>query len=169
MLAAAPDHRSHTMFALAYGTGLRMSELRHVEISSIDAERKMLHVRRAKRRKERLAPLSDRLIHLLRRWWCVEKPQRWLFQGLTPDQPISERRVQRAIRKAVEWSRIRKQATMHTLRHSFATHHLEAGTDLLTLQALLGHSRLSTTAIYARVTLKNVQREGSPLDLIEGI
>jgi site-specific recombinase XerD len=126
----------------------------------------LIHVRQGKGGKDRLVPLSPMLLDLLRAWWRVFRPKAWLFVGEDREKHVHTRTVQRAVSTAVKRAGLRKPVTAHTLRHSFATHLLEAGTDIRTVQALLGHARLSTTQIYNHVQRHEVTATKSPLDLL---
>src|SRR5262249_60571695 len=131
--------------------GLRVSDLVRLQVGDIDSQRMLLHIRAAKGRKDRLVPLSALLLEPLREHWRRWRPHRWLFPGHTPGGHLSTGQVQRLCRQAVRAAGITKKASMHTLRHSYATHLLEAGTDLVTLQMLLGHNQLSTTVRYTHL------------------
>jgi integrase/recombinase XerD len=150
----------------AYAAGLRVSEVVCLKVTDIDAQRMALHVRCAKGKKDRLVPLSAVLLSRLRQYWREYRPKDWLFPGQTPGQHISTGQVQRICHKAVLASGITKKASMHTLRHSYATHLLEQGADLPTLQKLLGHNQLSTTLRYTHVEQSHLQRVVSPLDTL---
>ena len=152
----------------AYAAGLRVSEVVALQITDIDSQRMLLHIRAAKGHKDRLVPLSAFLLEQLRDYWRRYRPQRWLFPGRTPDTPISIGQVQRVFRQALHAAGITKKASMHTLRHSYATHLLESGTDLATLQKLLGHNQLSTTLRYTHIQQPHLQRVRSPLDTLPG-
>ena len=150
----------------AYAAGLRVSEVVALKVSDIDAQRMALHVRCAKGRKDRLVPLSAVLLARLRQYWRQYRPRDWLFPGQEPGKHISQGQVQRICHRAVLASGISKKASMHTLRHSYATHLLEQGADLPTLQKLLGHNQLSTTLRYTHVEQSHLQRVVSPLDTL---
>jgi integrase/recombinase XerD len=150
----------------AYAAGLRVSEVIRLKVSDIDAQRMVLHVRCAKGRKDRLVPLSVVLLDRLRQHWRAHRPREWLFPGQTPAGHISQSQVQRICHRAVLAAGISKKASMHTLRHSYATHLLEGGTDLATLRKLLGHNQLSTTLRYTHVEQSHLQRTISPLDTL---
>ena len=128
----------------------------------------VLHVRAGKGRKDRLVPLSAILLERLRAYWRQYRPRRWLVPGQRPDRPRSIGQVQRICRRAVRAAGIPKKASMHTLRHSYATHLLEGGCDLASLQKLLGHNQLSTTVRYTHVQQSHLQRYQSPLDTLPG-
>ena len=117
-------------------------------------------------RKDRYVMLSPNLLDLLRQWWCVKRSRGWLFPGQQPVQPITTRQLDRACRTAAQAARLDKRVSMHTLRHSFATHLLERKTDIRVIQVLLGHKKLDTTALYTRVALKTIREVESPLALL---
>ena len=157
-----------TVLITAYATGLRVFEVVALRPGDIDSQRMVLRVAQGKGRKERLVMLSPRLLELLRAYWKIERPAGdWLFPGQQPGRHISIRGVQHACQAAREAAGIGKHVTLHTLRHSFATHLLEAGTDLCTIQLLLGHRSLSTTARYLHVATNTVCAAESPLDHLD--
>jgi site-specific recombinase XerD len=166
LFAAVADLRQRLLLQTAYAGGLRVSEVVRLQVGDIDSSRRLLHIRAAKGRKDRLVPLSDVLLHKLRDYWRVYRPPLWLFPGHRPQQPLSIGQVQRICRLAVRAAGIRKKASMHTLRHSYATHLLESGTDLVTLQHLLGHRNISTTVRYTHIGQTHLQRIRSPLDTL---
>jgi site-specific recombinase XerD len=145
---------------------LRISELLGLQVTDIDASRMVVTVRHGKGAKDRQVPLSARLLSALRRWWSTHRHPRWLFPGKTPAQPLSDGMVQRIAQRVVKRAGLRKKATLHTLRHSYATHLLEAGVDVVTLQKLLGHSDLSTTARYLHLSTRQMQKLPNVLDLL---
>ena len=155
---------------VAYGAGLRASEVTHLKVSDIDSQRMLLHVEQGKGRKDRFAMLSPALLELLRHWWHVARTEGnilnggWLFPGQNPVNPITPRQLNRACKAAVNLASIEKRVSMHTLRHSFATHLLEQGVDIRVIQVLLGHDRLETTAHYSQVATRVLQETHSPLD-----
>jgi site-specific recombinase XerD len=155
-------HRAILM--LIYSSGLRISEAAHLKLSDIDSKRMMLGIRQGKGGKDRCTILSNIALQVLRRYWCQYRPQEWLFPGKFPDKPISERSIQKIFKKAKDLAGITKPATVHTLRHSFATHLLEGGTDLHHIQLLLGHSSPKTTTVYLHVSQRDLTRIVSPLD-----
>jgi site-specific recombinase XerD len=163
----AVERPAHRMaLATAYATGLRLAEVVRLRVEDIDSARMLVHVC-GKGDKERIVMLSTVLLDALRSYWRTHRPARpWLFPGTKPGQPICKKTIQVACRKARTAAGLTKRVTPHALRHSFATHLLEAGTDLRTVQALLGHARLSTTAIYTHVQRRLVTATKSPLDLI---
>lgn len=157
-----PKHRALLM--TAYAAGLRLSEVARLRVEDIDSARMVLHVRQAKGHKERDVMLSPRLLAILRQYWKRQRPQPFLFPGRTPDQPISPRTVQMVCKRALAASGLSKRVHMHALRHSFASHLLEAGTDLRTIQVLLGHHSFSTTARYVHVATAALGSTRSPFD-----
>jgi integrase/recombinase XerD len=167
--AAAGDDRFLTLLQTTYACGLRVSEVTHLRVSDIDAERMVLHIRCSKGRKDRFVPLSAVLLQRLRDYWRRHRPADWLFPGLKAGCPLSIGQVQRLCRRAVRAAGIRKKASMHTLRHSYATHLLEAGADLATLQKLLGHNQLATTLLYTHVQQDHLFRTASPLDTLPAL
>ena len=163
----AVDHPMYRMaLTTEYASGLRISELVAMRVEDIDSARMLVHVRRGKGNKERVVPLSKVLLGQLRRYWRVYRPQSWLFPGRQRQKPLCKRTIWDACRRAREAARLRKCVTPHTLRHCFATHLLEAGTDIRTVQALLGHASLSSTMIYTHVQRRLITATRSPLDLI---
>ena len=154
-----------------YAAGLRITETVSLKAEHIDSARMLVHVELGKGQKSRLVPLSEVLLRQLRNYWRHDRPRvpgsLWLFPSADPAQPMHESTVQRACQRARVVAGLKKQATPHTLRHCYATHLLEAGTDLRTVQALLGHATLATTAIYTHVQRKLVTATKSPLDAIE--
>jgi integrase/recombinase XerD len=150
-----------------YSGGLRANELVHLQTQDIDSERVLIRIQQGKGRKDRYVPLSQELLEQLRAYWQVARPTKWLFPGTRdPSQPGCTRSLQRAVVRSAKRAAIRKRVTLHTLRHCFATHHLEAGTDIVTIQRLLGHRNISTTMIYLHVTDQRVRAATSPLDLL---
>jgi integrase/recombinase XerD len=150
----------------AYSAGLRISEVVNLQIKDIDSERMVIHVRQGKRNKDRYTILSPVLLQMLRHYWWAARPVSYLFPSRSKDKPISDGQVQRACKEAQVKMGIGKEISPHTFRHSFATHLLEAGTDLRVIQALLGHSSPQTTALYTRVSTKLIGGTQSPLDLL---
>ena len=166
---AAPCPRDRLLLQAAYAAGLRLSEVVRLQLADIDGERLTLHVRGGKGAKDRLVPLSPLLLEMLRGYWRRHRPRDWLFPGGTPAGHLSTGHVQRACRRAVRAAGITKKASLHTLRHSYATHLFEAGTDLPTLQRLLGHNQLATTLLYTHVAQAHLQKARSPLDTLLGL
>ncbi len=164
---AQPTYR--LILETAYAAGLRVSEVVRLQLGDIDAQRMVLHIRAAKGGKDRLVPLSAVLLTRLRAYWQEHRPRTWLFPGNRPDGPISIGQVQRICQRAVRAAGITKKASMHTLRHSYATHLLESGTDLATLQQLLGHNQMATTLRYTHIRPSHLQQVRSPLDTLPAL
>lgn len=164
LIEAAPSRRARLLLQTAYACGLRIEELLHLRVSDIDSARMVIRVRQGKGRKERLVPLSPRLLAELRSYWHWQRPRTWLFPGQRPEQPLTASHLQRLCQRLVVQLGLTKRATPHTLRHSYATHMLEAGVDLRTLQAILGHNSLQTTATYLHVSTQRLQQLPSLLD-----
>jgi integrase/recombinase XerD len=169
MLEAPPDLRHRAMLAILYGSGLRVSEVARLKVADIDSARNVLWVRSGKGRKDRQALLPPKLRELLRCYWRSRRPTDWLFPGADPTQPISVKTIFRACRQAAHSAGIAKSVHPHMLRHAFATHLLEAGVNLRTIQFLLGHARLETTARYLQVADVNVRATTSPLESLESL
>ena len=159
-----PKHR--TLLTTCYAAGLRISEAAHLTVSAIDSRRMVLRVEQGKGQQDRYVMLSPKLLEILRAWWRVLRPRHWLFPGDRPDRPITRAAVAKVCAKAHRRSRIPKPITPHSLRHAFAVHLLEAGTDVRTIQLLLGHRSLATTARYLRIATTKVCSTASPLDLL---
>ena len=153
------------MFKLAYGTGLRMSEIRLLRLSDIDSERMRIRVNQGKGRKDRDVVLPGSLLAELRQYYKACRPKVYLFNGQTKGEPMAQRSLQHALQRAVVRARLIKPVTMHSFRHTFACHSLEMGMDLVTLQHILGHAHLRTTLLYLRVADAPQSNWFSPLDL----
>ena len=172
LIAAAPSLKYQTALSIAYGTGLRTSEVIALKVSDIDSQRMTLRVEQGKGDKDRYAMLSPVLLERLRSWWRVAHaqgkmlPNGWLFPGLNPIDPLSTRQLNRAIHAAAEAAQIDKRVSMHTLRHSFATHLLEQKVDIRLIQVLLGHKKLETTTIYTHVATEILREVVSPLETL---
>jgi len=166
LLRAAPAGRDRILLQTAYALGLRLDELIHLQVGDIDGQRRVVHVRLGKGAKDRLVPISDRLLIELRAWWRVQRPPLWLFPGRKPGEPITDGGVQRIFGRIRAAAGIDKPASMHTLRHSYATHMLEAGVNVVVLQRLLGHTSLATTARYLHISVRDFARTPSLLDLL---
>lgn len=163
----APKNLGHrTILSTMYAAGLRVSEVVHLKASDIDSSRNIILVRGGKGNKDRQVMLSPKLLELLRCYWRWKRPKEWLFPGQTPGQPISSHAVFNACRKAAKAAGVSKPFHPHSLRHAFATHLLEAGVDLRTIQILMGHSSLTTTARYLHVIDTAALCTKSPLDLL---
>ena len=164
LLDAAPGLKYKAALSVAYGAGLRAAEVVALKITDIDSTRMVIRVEQGKGRKDRYVMLSPHLLDLLRAWWKAARPQGWLFPGRDPVQPLTTRQLNRACHAAAQLAEIDKPVSLHTLRHSFATHLLEQKTDIRVIQVLLGHKKLDTTALYARVALKALGEITSPLE-----
>lgn len=163
-LQAVPGLRNRAALTTAYSAGLRVSEVVTLRIGDIDSSRMVIRVEHGKGGKDRYVMLSPQLLAILRTYWRLAKPAHWLFPGRAGDQPVSVGTLQAACRVATREAGLEKSVTVHILRHSFATHLLEAGTDIRIIQVLLGHARLTTTAIYTRVATHLIASTTSPLD-----
>jgi site-specific recombinase XerD len=166
LFAAFRSPKYRTLFACQYGAGLRLNEACHLRVEDINSERMVLRVQHAKGGHERYSVLSPRLLALLREYWRTTRPANWLFPGPKAEAPITPMTAAIVFRKAREEAGLGDWCTTHVLRHSFATHLLEAGTDLIVIQALLGHRSLRTTAIYTHVSTERIGKVASPLEQI---
>ena len=155
-------HRAVLM--LCYGSGLRIAEAVSLQVSDIDSGRMLVRVRGGKGGYDRYSVLSARMLGILREYWKIERPAKWLFPGTKPEQHIQQHTIQQICRDAYHIAGISKRVTPHMLRHSFATHLLENGTDTRVIQVLLGHKRIDTTARYTSVTPRSLGKVVSPLD-----
>lgn len=149
---------------LAYGAGLRVAEVATLQVRAIDSRRMLIRVENGKGGKDRYVMLSPSLLKILRAYWRMIRPEPWLFPGRDPGRPVCVATLQAACRVATRDANVDKPVTVHTLRHSFATHLLEAGTDIRIIQVLLGHQRVETTALYTRVATHLIAGTVSPLD-----
>jgi site-specific recombinase XerD len=156
--------RHRVLIALLYGCGLRCFEARALMIKDIDFQRNMIHVRCGKGRKDRYVPMGNHLARGLKAYLDAEKPSRWLFNGKDHHEPFSSRGAQWVIREATKKTSIQKHVTIHTLRHTYATHLLEEGLDIVSIKELLGHAHIETTMIYLHVAQQGRQIPFSPLD-----
>jgi len=175
LLAVASSLKVRVLLGLGYGCGLRAGEVVRLKVKHIDSAQKIIRVEQSKSRKDRNVMLSPDTLELLRQWWKTRRrgfdsttpvEERWLFPGQRPGKPMTTRQLNRLFHKAADAAGIRKGVTLHALRHSFATHLLERGTDIRVIQALLGHDKLDTTARYARVATGMIAGIKSPLDLL---
>ena len=171
LFAVARSPKSRTLLMLAYGSGLRLSELCHLRVAEIDghADRRCIHVVQGKGAKDRYVPLADDVLELLRAWWHIARPRQWLFAAAgNPDQPLGVKSAQRWYHAACADAGIAKRGGIHTLRHCYATHLLEAGVDLYTLSQWLGHSHVSTTTRYLHLARPDAPEGArrSPLALL---
>jgi len=172
LLAVASSLKVRVLLSLGYGCGLRAGEVVRLKVKHIDSAQKIIRVEQSKSRKDRNVMLSPDTLDLLRQWWKTRRgfdsttpvEERWLFPGRRPGKPMTTRQLNRLFHEAADAAGIRKGVTLHALRHSFATHLLERGTDIRVIQALLGHDKLDTTARYARVATGLIAGIESPLD-----
>ncbi|HEY9222370.1 MAG TPA: site-specific tyrosine recombinase/integron integrase [Lutibacter sp.] len=164
ILESLKNNKHKTMLSVIYACGLRRSELLNLKPSNVDSKRKLLIVKQSKGKKDRVVPISDKLIELLRNYYQAFKPKIWLFEGQQESVKYSERSLEEVLKKGVILANIRKPVTLHWLRHSYATHLLENGTDLRFIQELLGHNSSKTTEIYTHVSTKSLQNIKSPFD-----
>jgi len=162
--APGPGLKYKAAMSVAYGAGLRAAEVACLKVTDIDSERMMIRVEQGKGGKDRYVMLSPHLLDLLRAWWRQARPKAWLFPGRGPIDHISTRQFNRAVHTAAQMAEIDKKVSPHTLRHSFATHLLEQNIDIRVIQVLLGHAKLDTTALYARVATKTIRDVMSPLE-----
>ncbi len=163
ILFASDNLKHRCILCLAYAGGLRVSEVVNLKIADIDSGRMVINIRQAKGKKDRQVMLSEKLLVLLREYFKEFKPNTWLFEGQWGGQ-YSARSIQEVIQQAKRKAGIKKKGSIHALRHSFATHLLESGTDLISIKELLGHNSLRTTAIYTHVSKKQLSKIQSPLD-----
>ena len=177
LLLMAPNLKTRVLLSLAYGTGLRVGEVVRLKVRHIDSVQGIIRVEQGKGNKDRHVMLSPEALTLLRDWWTgrstrwdagVSADDRWLFPGRRKGLHLSTRQVGRLFHEATEAAGIRKPVTLHTLRHSFATHLFDRGVDIRTIQALLGHDKLETTARYTRVATGMISAVESPLDDLGG-
>jgi len=175
LLVVARNLKVRVLLSLGYGCGLRAGEVIRLKVKHIDSAQKIIRVEQSKGRKDRNVMLSPELLDLLRQWWKARPSrydagtpaqERWLFPGTRPGKPMTTRQLNRLFHQTAEAAGIKKSVTLHALRHSFATHLLERGTDIRIIQALLGHDKLDTTARYTRVATGMIARIKSPLDLL---
>ncbi|HKD27982.1 MAG TPA: tyrosine-type recombinase/integrase [Xanthobacteraceae bacterium] len=174
LLAVASSLKARVLLSLGYGCGLRASEVVRLKVKHIDSAQKIIRVEQSKGRKDRNVMLSPETLDLLRQWWKARRDhdattplqERWLFPGRRLGKPMTTRQLSRLFHEAADAAGIKKGVTLHALRHSFATHLLERGTDIRIIQALLGHDKLDTTARYTRVATGMIANVESPLDLL---
>ncbi|MEL7364246.1 site-specific integrase [uncultured Neptuniibacter sp.] len=170
LLNAASSPRNKTALAVAYAAGLRVSEVASLRVNDIDSERMAIRIDQGKGSKDRFAMLSPTLLELLRDWWRIAHAQHlmlcdgWLFPGLNPVNHITTRQLSRVCHDAAAAAKIDKRVSMHTLRHSFATHLLEQHVDIRIIQVLLGHNQLGTTAHYSQVATRTLREVKGPLE-----
>jgi len=164
ILNAHSNIKHKMMLSMIYSCGLRRSELLHLRFSDIDSKRNIVLLKNAKGKKDRIAPLSLKILQMLREYYKDYKPAVWLFEGQIKGEQYSEKSLQSVLKQALQKTGIKKPVTLHWLRHSYATHLLESGTDLRYIQELLGHSSSKTTEIYTHVSTKSIQQIKSPFD-----
>lgn len=166
ILHAHNNIKHRVMLSLIYSCGLRCGELIRLRPEDVDSKRKVLIIRQAKGRKDRIAPLSIKIIEMLRTYYIACKPEKYLFEGQEKGEQYTSRSLQLVLKQALEKTNINKPVSLHWLRHSYATHLLENGTDLRYIQEILGHSSSKTTEIYTHVSTKNIQQITSPFDYL---
>ncbi len=164
ILEAHANIKHRTMLSLIYACGLRRSELLNLKPENIDSKRGILHIMNAKGKKDRIVPVSEKRLELLREYYKAYKPTSWMFEGQKIGEQYSETSLQEVLKIALKKARITKKVTLHWLRHSYATHLLEAGTDLRYIQELLGHKSSKTTEIYTHVSTQSLKKIKSPFD-----
>ena len=161
----APTNLKHrAMLSLIYACGLRRSELLNLSLSDVHSDRNLLFIRQSKGKKDRVVPISNKIIEMLREYYKAYKPKEWLFEGQIPNTKYSEKSLENVLKQSLFKTKIIKKVSLHWLRHSYATHLLERGTDLRYIQELLGHSSSRTTEIYTHVSTKRIQQIRSPFD-----
>jgi len=165
--AAIKNLKHRALLMTAYAAGLRVSEVTRLRVADIDSARMVIRVHHGKGQKDRYVMLSPRLLAILRAYWKAARPGDFLFPGAAPEQPLTTGSVRKVCSRARRAAGLSKHVTVHTLRHSFATHLLEAGTDLRTIQVLLGHHSFSTTARYVHVATASLPSTRSPFDRLD--
>lgn len=175
IIAMAPSLKARVMLTIAYGCGLRAGEVARLRVCDIDTAQRIIRIVQSKGRKDRNVMLPEEVLDQLREWWC-ERPnrndvglpsdERWLFPGYGENEPLTTRQFSRLFHEAAAAAGIKKRVSLHSLRHSFATHLLERGTDIRVIQAVLGHDKLDTTARYTRVATGLIANLASPLETI---
>ena len=166
LLDATTSLKHRALMMTLYGAGLRVSEACNLAVADIDSSRMVIHIRQAKGHRDRDVMLSPILLDMLRQYWKQCRSSRWLFPGYKVNQPITTKAVFLMVQKAAVRAKITKTVSPHALRHSFATHLLESGTDVRTIQLLLGHKELETTVVYLHVSQHHLQNTVSPLDAL---
>jgi len=166
LLCSVDNLKHQAILTTIYSGGLRLGEATHLRVSDIDSKRMTILVQAGKGNKDRYTLLGQRTLRLLRLYWKAYHPGEWLFPSKDPAQSLSGSSVQRVFKRALQRAGIKKKASVHTLRHCFATHLLESGTDLYYIQRLLGHSSASTTSIYLHITGRDLAKVKSPIDLL---
>jgi len=168
ILSAIRNLKYRAILMTVYAAGLRVGEVIRLKVSDIDSERMTIRVNEGKGMKDRYTLLGEKNLEMLRVYYRIYRPSDWLFPGRPPSEPINASSVQRVFKEALYRTKIQKKASVHTLRHSFATHLLEAGTDLYYIQHLLGHTSVTTTSVYLHVTGRDMAKIRSPIDLMGG-
>ena len=163
-LSKIDNIKHRAILTITYSVGLRVSEIINLKIEDIDSSRMLISIKNAKGKKDRIVPLSPKILEMLRDYYKVYKPTTYLFEGQISGEPYDSRSLQQVLKQALQKTGITKPATLHWLRHSFATHLLESGTDLRYIQELLGHNSSKTTEIYTHVSTKSIQQIKSPFD-----
>ena len=166
IIKAADNLKHKTMLCLAYAGGLRVSEIVSLKIKDIDSARMVITIRQSKGKKDRIIMLSDKLLEMLRIYYKEYKPKVWMFEGPGKKQ-YSTRSVQKVLEQIKDKAGIKKEGSIHALRHSFATHLMEGGTDIMSIKELLGHDSLRTTSRYTHVSKKHIANIQSPLDKLD--
>jgi site-specific recombinase XerD len=169
IFSATENLKHRALLMTIYSAGLRVSEAVHLKVSDLDSYRMVIRVEQGKGQKDRYTLLAQRTLEVLRDYWREYRPSGWLFPGNPATEPLSVSSVQRVFGKVLVRAAIKKAASVHTLRHSFATHLLEDGTDLYHIQRLLGHTTPKTTTIYLHLSRKDLRSVTSPLDVMEGM
>ena len=164
ILTVSKNQKHRAMLSLIYACGLRRSELLNLQPMHVDSKRGLLLIKQSKGKKDRVVPISEKTIEMLRDYYKIYRPKVWLFEGEKAGEKYTEQSLQKILKKALQLANIQKPVTLHWLRHSYATHLLESGTDLRYIQELLGHSSSKTTEIYTHVSTKNIQQIKSPFD-----
>jgi len=167
LLASTENIKHKAMLSLIYACGLRRGELLNMQLIDIDSKRGVVNIRHAKGDKDRIVPLSDKILVLLREYFKQYRPKKWLFEGQIAGTQYAETSLNKVFQKAKGKAAIKIPCTLHSLRHCYATHLLELGTDIRYIQALLGHKHSKTTEIYTHVTTKSIQKIKSPFDELE--
>ena len=167
LFSAVTNLKQKALFMVAYDSGLRLSEIIQLRIDDIDSDRMVIRVCQGKGKKDRYARLTPTLLSVLREYWMAFRPETVLFPGATPNKTYDLATPGRLLKKACRKAGITKRVSMHTLRHSFATHLLEAGTNLRVIQQLLGHDRIQTTALYTHISLEELRDAPSTVDMLE--
>jgi integrase/recombinase XerD len=167
LFAEVTNVKQKAMFMMAYDTGLRLGALTNLRIEDVDSQRMVFRIRQGKGKKDRYARLTPGLLELLREYWRAYRPQTWLFPGASKDKRYDSATPGQLLKNAKRRAGITKRVSMHTLRHSFATHQLEAGTSLRVIQEMLGHASINTTALYLHVSIEEQRKAPSTLELLQ--